>query len=418
MRLINTRSRELEEFVGYNVPSYAILSHRWEAEEVLYQDMQPGQQRSSKKGSKKLNTTCDVAAREGLSHLWVDTCCIDKSSSAELSEAINSMYRWYEESALCFVFLYDVPTVALAQSVWFTRGWTLQELIAPPRAFFFDSSWNCLGDKNSLERQLSEITSIDSTIMRCSLLVSSAPVAIRMSWAAGRTTSRIEDRAYSLLGLFDVNMPMLYGEGKKAFKRLQQEIIKQSNDTSILLWATEGVAGAKMNVLASSPDEFCGHRCTTSALWVNKGFRWLDDKPFSMTNIGLSIELMLVPWAVDIYFALLDYCHCTYDCETSTGRADSFEAFQRCDTSVDSTFGESVPVIFLRKIRGSARWGRLRWGQDTHSGIRGHFLRQRHEELVFRQRLTSGEHLEHPVSQQMCTIVDYEFDRLLLFNGV
>ncbi|KAK5077640.1 hypothetical protein LTR70_009201 [Exophiala xenobiotica] len=248
--------------------------------------------------------------------------------------------------------------------------------------------------------------------MRCSSLVSSAPVAI-----PGRTTSRIEDRAYSLLGLFDVNMPMLYGEGKKAFKRLQQEIIKQSNDTSILLWATEGVADATLNVLASSPDEFSGHRCTTSTLWVNKGSRWLDDKPFSMTNIGLSIELMLVPWAVDIYFALLDYCHCTYDCETSTGRADSLEAFQRCDTSADSTFGESVPVIFLRKIRGSARWARIRWGQDTHSGIRGHFLGQRHEELVFRQRLTSTGHSEHPVIQQLCTIVDYESDRLLLFNA-
>lgn len=235
MRLINTRTRELEEFEGDNVPSYAILSHRWEDEEVLYRDMQLGEQGPPKKGFKKLNMTCDVAAREGHSYLWVDTCCIDKSSSAELSEAINSMYRWYEESALCIVYLYDVPTVALAQSVWFTRGWTLQELIAPRRAFFFDSSWICLGDKNSLERQLSEITSINSTIIRDSSSVSSVPIAVRMSWAAGRKTTRVEDRAYSLLGLFDVNMPMVYGEGKKAFQRLQHELVKQSNDTSILL---------------------------------------------------------------------------------------------------------------------------------------------------------------------------------------
>ncbi|KAI6002305.1 hypothetical protein F5J12DRAFT_906395 [Pisolithus orientalis] len=146
--------------------------------------------------------------RDGYTWLWIDTCCIDKRSSAELSEAINSMYRWYRNSQMCYVYLND----------WFSRGWTLQELVAPKEAEFFNKSWVSIGIKQDLTSLLEDITRIPEKSVRA--------VAHIMSWAADRKTTRVEDRAYSLLGLFGVNMPMLYGEGSKAFQRLQLEIIR------------------------------------------------------------------------------------------------------------------------------------------------------------------------------------------------
>ena len=185
--------------------------------------------------------TCRLAREQGLSYAWIDTCCIDKSSSAELTEAINSMFNWYKESAICFAFLSDLPALKskvleneLRLCRWFTRGWTLQELIAPKSVEFYDQGWQRRGTKQSLQQELSAITGIDLEILEDSNLLSTIPVARRMSWASRRKTSRVEDRAYSLLGLFDVNVPLIYGEGPKAFIRLQEEIMKQNNDLSLV----------------------------------------------------------------------------------------------------------------------------------------------------------------------------------------
>jgi hypothetical protein len=231
-----------DDLVG-NIPPYAILSHTWaeDHEEVNFRDLTIGP-RKTKSGYKKLRFCAERAARDGLQHFWVDTCCIDKSNNTELSEAINSMFRWYRDATKCYVYLSDVATnnrdqinlspqsweLAFRKSRWFTRGWTLQELLAPSSVEFFCSNKERLGDKKSLERLLHEITGIAIAALQGTLL-SEFSVNERMSWAETRQTKREEDRAYSLLGIFDISMPLIYGEGSaKAFKRLQEEIDKNS----------------------------------------------------------------------------------------------------------------------------------------------------------------------------------------------
>ncbi|KAF1976635.1 HET-domain-containing protein, partial [Bimuria novae-zelandiae CBS 107.79] len=183
--------------------------------------------------------------------------CIDKSSSAELTEAINSMFRWYQKAAACCAYLDDATLGSesacddtiedlLRWSRWFTRGWTLQELIAPNEVHFYDSLWKPMGTRTALGTCIADITSINSEILttprataRTSIhsLLSEKSVARRMAWTAHRKTTRPEDIAYCLLGLFDIHMPLIYGEGtKKAFARLQIEILRDSTDQSILAW--------------------------------------------------------------------------------------------------------------------------------------------------------------------------------------
>ncbi|KAH8902532.1 HET-domain-containing protein, partial [Coniochaeta sp. PMI_546] len=235
MRLLNVKTRKLEEFFDEFIPRYAILSHTWGADEVLYSHVQEG---GYKGGSAKVDGCCAQAAKDGLDYVWIDTCCIDKSSSAELSEAINSMFAWYRGSVVCYVYLVDL-TSAFAKSRWFTRGWTLQELLAPDNVVFFSASWSPIGRKLSKPRirVLTTITGIpDSCLSASSKAFGEASVAQKMSWAAGRKTTRREDRAYSLLGIFGVNMAMLYGEGDNAFVRLQEEILRLSDDHSLLAW--------------------------------------------------------------------------------------------------------------------------------------------------------------------------------------
>lgn len=172
---------------------------------------------------------------------WIDSCCIDKSSSAELSEAINSMFKWYQRAHVCYIYLSDVRSNQnphswpsdFRNSQWFTRGWTLQELLAPEFVEFFDQNWNEIGSKSSLQDLVSTITGISVEHLGN---FRPASVAQKMAWASRRKTKRVEDEAYSLLGLFGVNMPPLYGEGQNAFFRLQLEILKQINDESLFAW--------------------------------------------------------------------------------------------------------------------------------------------------------------------------------------
>ncbi|KAM7218511.1 hypothetical protein V8F06_006115 [Rhypophila decipiens] len=208
MWLLNTLTYKLEYVV--QTKRYAILSHTWDKDEVDFQTIQDLDVASDKKGWQKIKKTCRLAAAEGIYYAWIDTCCIDKSSSAELSEAINSMFKWYKESF---------------------------ELIAPKKMVFFDHVWARQGTKTSLLQELSKITSIDESILNHDSDLSTVPVARRMAWAAGRETTRLEDRAYSLLGIFDVNMPMIYGEGEKAFLRLQEAIAVTTNDLSLFAWS-------------------------------------------------------------------------------------------------------------------------------------------------------------------------------------
>ncbi|XEV07396.1 hypothetical protein FSHL1_012683 [Fusarium sambucinum] len=250
MRLINVETLELESFVGdlgREVPTYAILSHVWTNEEVSYQQMTGSLPLSEdSKGYRKIVEFCAKVRNEGFEYAWVDTCCIDKTSSAELSEAINSMFLWYRKSDACYVYLQDVPSIEnpvtkgsqFRQSRWFTRGWTLQELLAPHEVIFLANDWREIGTKATLSATISEITKIDIKTL-VGHTWTHVSIAMIMSWASERQTTRLEDHAYSLLGLFDVNMPLIYGEGQKAFYRLQVEIMKLSNDDSLFAWSTE-----------------------------------------------------------------------------------------------------------------------------------------------------------------------------------
>ncbi|RSL43490.1 hypothetical protein CEP51_016355 [Fusarium floridanum] len=267
MRLLNIESGKLEEFPDETLVSYAILSHRWEDDEVLFQDITQTTA-PLKKGWQKVENFCRVARKEGFRYVWIDTCCIDKSSSAELSEAINSMFRWYQNADLCYAYLNDCSYEAVRQpessefqkSKWFTRGWTLQELIAPAEVVFMSAEWKEFGTKRSLAKEISEITNIDKKLLLFPEWLDRFCAAQKLSWAATRETTRIEDRAYSLMGLFDINMPLLYGEGKKAFFRLQMEILQSSNDQSIFAWRHDPKETWRMfsSILATSLDDFKG----------------------------------------------------------------------------------------------------------------------------------------------------------------
>ncbi|KAG4431661.1 hypothetical protein IFR05_012864, partial [Cadophora sp. M221] len=245
MRLLqynNDGDFSLIEFFECNIPTeYAILSHKWGAEEVTLADLKNGNGKKMT-GYGKIQFCGEQAKRDGLQYFWVDTCCIDKSNSTELAEAINSMFRWYQDATKCYVYLPDVsrPRTDSAdgsnedwvsifrKSEWFRRGWTLQELIAPASVDFFCKEGELLGNKASLERHICEVTSIPAQALRGRPL-SDFSVAERLSWAISRETFRQEDKAYSLLGIFDVNMPLIYSEGKdKAMQRLREEIEKAS----------------------------------------------------------------------------------------------------------------------------------------------------------------------------------------------
>ncbi|KAI6030306.1 heterokaryon incompatibility protein-domain-containing protein [Pisolithus marmoratus] len=255
---------------------YAILSHRW-GTEVSYKEItkllkMTGRKRDEvrqRDGYQKIIKSCEQAMKDGYKWLWVDTCCIDKRSSSELSEAINSMYRWYQNSQVCYAYLGDVEESSFPSErnnnkfsksrgwpEWFVRGWTLQELIAPKRVEFFNRNWMCIGNLRRLASALEKITRIPANILGHGLTSERPSIAQIMSWAADRQTTRVEDRAYSLMGLFGVSMPMLYGEGEKAFQRLQLEIMRASNDQSIFAWDPYGRMPRYGNVLADDPSYF------------------------------------------------------------------------------------------------------------------------------------------------------------------
>ncbi|KAK5166612.1 uncharacterized protein LTR77_008155 [Saxophila tyrrhenica] len=318
MRLINLYTYEFRSFYGSEIPQYAILSHCWSAHEISYDKfwrqkasfvefcqhvrrLTGSRAVHSSTGCEKIVGFCQYArsrparawnesemdTRETwLEWGWVDTCCIDVRSSAELSEAIQSMYPFYEYAAVCYAYIADVPAGAKADtdsffnSRWFRRGWTLQELLAPWDVIFCNEQWELMGHKcthgpaihdacdlpshlklqfgDSIKKHIQNASGIDVKYLLSPHAPLAASVACRMSWAAQRETKRVEDQAYSLLGVFDINMPMLYGEGRKAFLRLQHHILQTSNDSSIFAWNRDSVPGQSM--VASSPQDFSGCR--------------------------------------------------------------------------------------------------------------------------------------------------------------
>ncbi|PIL34421.1 hypothetical protein GSI_03196 [Ganoderma sinense ZZ0214-1] len=297
MRLLDTHTGQFVEKdpspvqVWREKVKYAILSHTWDADgEQTHKELMKIQKRyvgeclfpvaigpdglvpalsaiwQDPNLSPKIRDACRVAREDGYQYLWIDSCCIDKTSSSELSEAINSMFAWYKWATICYAYLADVPplshedkdqsslkdedkdslenkdddlqvqvgrSAAFRLSRWFKRGWTLQELLAPEILIFLSKDWKPLGSKKELSGHVNAITKISVDALSNQRLLSKFSVAQRLSWASNRRTTRVEDRAYSLLGIFNINMPTLYGEGKRAFQRLQEEILRRIPDQSI-----------------------------------------------------------------------------------------------------------------------------------------------------------------------------------------
>lgn len=233
----------LASFPPEAVPLYGILSHTWGAdgEEITYEELSDGARRpmsdNPRLGYHKLRFCQDRANQDGLQYFWIDTCCINKADPNELSWALNSMFYWYQRAVRCYVYMQDVPpqdTTKFEDSKWFKRGWTLQELIAPSSVVFYSWSGTRIGDKSSLERRICRVTNIHTQALRKSRPLSEFNVEERFSWAEGRETTRPEDAAYCLLGIFDVWMTPIYSDGNyqhlrdKAMKMLKEKVAEMS----------------------------------------------------------------------------------------------------------------------------------------------------------------------------------------------
>lgn len=319
MRLLNTTTFELcldsQEF--FQAEGYAILSHRWVGSEITFDEIgqyapslrDAGEQRMKSPQLDKIRGACEVARGQGFRWMWIDNCCINKSSATEEAESINSMFKWYRDARVCITFLSDVrsgvsPNPPEYEAVmerstkeghtsekqvsdrvfqrfdrdepseWFSRGWTLQELLAPRDMDFYDADWRYIGTKTSLAAQIQHITGIDADYLTGARHFRKACIATKMSWAAGRTTTRVEDIAYSLFGLFGITMTPNYGEGPRAFMRLQQELLATTADESLFAWRMPSPAAGdrydieqsseiswgpgEWGLLAPSPDWFAG----------------------------------------------------------------------------------------------------------------------------------------------------------------
>ncbi|KAK5625917.1 hypothetical protein RRF57_001633 [Xylaria bambusicola] len=369
MWLLNTDKLDrpkLVEVPEESAPRYAILSHTWGKAEVTFQDIQELSRREwsravsqtamaiqKKKGFIKIRRAAAIAADHGYNHIWVDTCCIDKTSSAELSEAINSMFRWYKKASICYAYMEDVKhgyhdrkgglfSLLCQDSRWFTRGWTLQELIAPEDVMFYGGDWGYLGSKahdEDVRISLAQITGIDVRVLEGVIQPSEISIASRMKWASQRETTRIEDAAYCLMGLFDVNMPLIYGEGTKAFIRLQEEILKSSSDHSIFAWMAPetGSNEALTGLLAETPQHFANvgnyRRMPPSA---SQG-----SATWSTTNQGLRLSLFLLPCYDLLDFEIHDDYYAVLECVLRRGD----EAYQS-------------PAIRMRRLYGD-QFGRI-----------------------------------------------------------
>jgi hypothetical protein len=342
MRLLNAKDFTLRYFNNERaVPEYAILSHTWTDDEVTFRDLAElsREQLIRKRAYQKIENCCTMAIEWGLEWVWMDTCCIDQTSSAELSEAVNSMYQWYRQSSVCYAYLYDVCSVeedflpdkvidqghfdVFSRARWFTRGWCLQELLAPRNMQFYNADWKYIGSKHSLKKPISMVTGIDEYGMFIPDL-SVLSVAHRMSWAAHRKTTRPEDIAYCLLGIFNINMPLLYGEGQvRAFARLQEEIMRRTEDHSMFAWSGVGTdfRNDMVGFLAPHPSAFTYGRVDLCELPKRA-------QPLSITGRGIRAEVPLI---------------------RQEGHGENYVAVIGCHKSGSSESYYAIPVTCLKK---------------------------------------------------------------------
>ncbi|KAI1744227.1 heterokaryon incompatibility protein-domain-containing protein [Xylaria scruposa] len=389
MRLLNTTTFELEIHNDNNL-KYAILSHTWGEEEILFEDVLRGLGSwTMKRGAQKVLRSCERAQADGYRYIWIDTCCIDKSSSAELSEALNSMFRWYAESEVCYAFLSDAKKGnPLTGCRWFTRGWALQELIAPKRVQFYDGNWEHLGDRMSLIDELVAITLIDRPVLAREVpgtttirphgisrsvsmpyydsslesLLESYTVSRRMSWASNRSTQREEDGAYSLMGLFGVKMPLLYGEGSRAFRRLQEEIIKESNDQSILAYYQKHLTSNIGRLFPSAPGMFVPN--------IELQYK-AENSQIYFANGGLSVELRLCPCLIETVYwskpSLLGILDCVLETDFLSRPGILLE--QAYDNDSSRYWRISPTALYIIGPNGNGRASPIAVGQANNNDI-------------------------------------------------
>lgn len=270
MRILDTTTFELasNSLSILKQESYAIFSHRWNGSEITFKELgahidtlrAAGTTPLESPEQEKIRGACQIARAKGIRWIWIDICCLDKSSTAELAEFLNSMYQWYRDAKLCITYLSDVvrkgdgredfTCEAGHPSVWFSCGWALQELLAPRHLEFFDKNWDPIGDRAGFAEQIEKITNIQSKYLKSETEGEdprAACIATKFSWIATRRTERDEDMAYSILGLCGVTMGPQYGEGWGAFMRLQKELLSISEDESLFAWKmTEADAGLKL----------------------------------------------------------------------------------------------------------------------------------------------------------------------------
>ncbi|KAH9950529.1 heterokaryon incompatibility protein-domain-containing protein [Amylocystis lapponica] len=296
----------------YNSLGYAILSHRWLSRgEPTCQDLSTKTYTEvPEAGFIKLTRFCQLARMHGCRWAWADTCCIDKTSSAELDESIRSMYQWYENAKICIVYLGNTEHLSGAVAdPWFTRAWTLQELLAPKRIKFFNKHWMPLtADDNDkaidslILRDIAKITDIPPRFIR-HFTPGTDMVLEKMAWASSRKATRVEDMAYSLVGIFDVSLTIAYGEGERAFYRLQLAIMEKSPAVDLLVWS--GRASKDNTMIASSPkcfidsprqlDDLIDFMITPDPLFgENISIRiWRGSQSHAMTSAGLRLDVVM-----------------------------------------------------------------------------------------------------------------------------
>ncbi|KAI0373426.1 hypothetical protein BV20DRAFT_1111367 [Pilatotrama ljubarskyi] len=426
MRLINTNTGEFHWVENPASVQYAILSHVWSPQgeqsfedamkivEAFHAEAPPSGAASMddfasgsllfklwtraprnahpellSRFSPKVRDFCAYARADGIEFGWLDTCCINKASSAELSEAINSMYSWYASASVCYAYLADVggiedpraPGSQFRNSKWFTRGWTLQELIAPYLVLFLSRDWQPLGTKSSLVDTIAETAGIATSVLgaRSQSALRRVSIAARFSWASKRVTTRVEDEAYSLMGLFGVTMPTIYGEGRHAFIRLQEEIIRRSPDQTIFAWGPSMVltgtgssmgstflktdkapssSGAPMEgYLATSPKQFAwssGIIAIKEPLRLPCGSLIEPSMPdYTITSHGLRTQLrILSPGAAPQSHVARSERVALLNCMDEDGRIIGLPLHRRDDYAGDRDAYSTGSMYALRSIGG------------------------------------------------------------------
>lgn len=294
------RTWVLEDFSGPRVPFYAVFSHTWgsDEEEVKFEDLVNGQQTydsTSKSGFEKLRFCHAQAEKDGLLYFWIDTCCIKKSDSSELQRSLASMFFWYQRATRCYALLSDVSIHdsdgaserkwerAFAKSRWFKRGWTLQELLAPSSVYFFSWENILIGDKKDLAATISNVTQIPDSALS-GVEMSRFSKDERMAWTTGRTTTVPEDNAYCLIGIFDVELHMLYAEGdynkrkaaalNKLHKAIAESKIDNTSNPEFDVLSIGGADWGEMRTLSTSQLQSLDTDLIEFRDWILDGFAW------------------------------------------------------------------------------------------------------------------------------------------------